>query len=555
MARRSLVFLVMGTLLFLFHSVSSAAVPEMINYQGKLTTASGGCLNDTVEMTFSIYPDTLGSPADWTETQSQVIVQNGIFSVLLGSANSISASVFDGGIKYLGVTIEADPEMTPLKPMVSVPYAYRAGAADGGGGGNGWVDDGTVVRLDASSDSVGIGTSSPTAKLEVSGDVLISGKATIGFNHTNSGVGGFVAGTENFTSGSQPAVGGGNFNSATGSQATVGGGYLNGAIADWATVSGGHHNVSGDSAGTVGGGGYNKARGAYSVVGGGGGPVPSDSNQAFGRWSTVSGGHKNIASNTRSTVSGGTTNKASGDASSIGGGLGNTASDNWATVGGGSGNEAGGPASTVGGGTDNQCHGPYSVIPGGDQDTVTASAHYSMAFGQGVFVNADYNVVFFDGQNSGRLGINRDARESGPSYPIHVGTNSGNGDGAYLSPGGTWTDGSSRTFKDNFQPLDGTELLAGISSVPVEAWNYKDSDERHIGPMAEDFVAVFNVGVTRNDGSRDNQYLAARDVAGVALAGVKELVQQNRELQQIIEQLKQSNASLEARIAELEKNR
>jgi hypothetical protein len=57
--------------------------------------------------------------------------------------------------------------------------------------------------------------------------------------------------------------------------------------------------------------------------------------------------------------------------------------------------------------------------------------------------------------------------------------------------------------------------------------------------MAEDFVAAFDVGIIReSDGQRDNQYLAASDVAGVALAGVKELLTK-------IEQL-------EARIAELE---
>jgi|GEM_PF-3131630 len=79
-ARKSFVLLVMGTVvrtvwcipvIFFLCSVSSADVPDSINYQGKLTTATGGCLNDTVQMTFSIYPDTMpGTPADWTETQN-----------------------------------------------------------------------------------------------------------------------------------------------------------------------------------------------------------------------------------------------------------------------------------------------------------------------------------------------------------------------------------------------------------------------------------------------------------------------------------------------------
>ena len=105
-----------------------ADVPQMINYQGKLTTASGGCLNDTVQMTFTIYADSLGVSDEWSETQAEVVVKEGIFNVLLGSVDTIPSAVFDGNIKYLGVQVGADPEMTPLKPMVSVPYAFRTGS-------------------------------------------------------------------------------------------------------------------------------------------------------------------------------------------------------------------------------------------------------------------------------------------------------------------------------------------------------------------------------------------------------------------------------------------
>jgi hypothetical protein len=124
--------LLVGTVAFLLCSVSYADVPPMINYQGKLATAAGGCLNDTVAMTFSIYSDSLGVSGEWTETQTQVVVKEGIFSVLLGSVNPIPDTVFDGGIRYLGVQVESDLEMSPLRPMVSVAYAYRARTADGG---------------------------------------------------------------------------------------------------------------------------------------------------------------------------------------------------------------------------------------------------------------------------------------------------------------------------------------------------------------------------------------------------------------------------------------
>jgi len=130
MLRKSLAFLIAGTIVFFFVSSVSAGVPQLMNYQGKLTATSGGCLNDTLQMTFSIYPDTLGSPYDWTETQYEVVVKEGVFNVLLGSVDSIPTSVFDGNVKYLGVQVESDLEMRPLKPIISVAYAYRSNEAD-----------------------------------------------------------------------------------------------------------------------------------------------------------------------------------------------------------------------------------------------------------------------------------------------------------------------------------------------------------------------------------------------------------------------------------------
>ncbi|MCK4427256.1 MAG: hypothetical protein KAW16_02100 [candidate division Zixibacteria bacterium] len=292
------------SLLFLLYLQTQAEVPQMINYQGKLTTPSGGCLNDTVQMTFAIYPDTnVGTSADWTETQDSVVVKDGVFSVLLGSVDSIPASVFDGNVKYLGVQVESDPEMRPLKPMVSVAYAYRAGSVNGGAGG-GWVDDGTVVRLETGTDSVGIGTTNPTEKLDVIGNIhasgtitsgssitidgandkitassgtidfddenlVTTGKATIGPGHTNTGTNAFVAGRDNTASWEYTTVGGGYRNTASGGYATVGGGYADTASGEDATVGGGYENVASGIGATVGGGIGNTASGSRATVGGG----------------------------------------------------------------------------------------------------------------------------------------------------------------------------------------------------------------------------------------------------------------------------------------------
>jgi hypothetical protein len=150
----------------------------MINYQGKLTTASGGCLNDTVQMTFTIYADESGTMSEWSETQTQVEVKEGIFHVLLGSVNPLPASIFDGTVKYLGVRVESDPEMRPLKPMVTASYAFRSQEADTAeyartapvASDGDWEFSGDdIYRLDG---KVGIGTAPSQYKLEVVGEAM-----------------------------------------------------------------------------------------------------------------------------------------------------------------------------------------------------------------------------------------------------------------------------------------------------------------------------------------------------------------------------------------------
>jgi hypothetical protein len=168
---KSKYFLIVAGLMLVLFSYSSAQVPQMINYQGKLTKSSGAPLDTTISMIFSIYADSAGTILKWTETQGAVVVEKGIFNVLLGNVNPIPDTVFNGNIRYLGVKVGGDPEITPRKPMVSVPYAYRAGSGEGANCG--WIDDGGVVRLETSTDMVGIGTTSPNEQVEITGNLRL----------------------------------------------------------------------------------------------------------------------------------------------------------------------------------------------------------------------------------------------------------------------------------------------------------------------------------------------------------------------------------------------
>jgi hypothetical protein len=108
---------------------------------------------------------------------------------------------------------------------------------------------------------------------------------------------------------------------------------------------------------------------------------------------------------------------------------------------------------------------------------------------------------------------------------------------------GTISQLSSRTAKENFEPIDNRALLAKIDALPVGSWNYRGAPERerHIGPVAEDFHAAFELGAS-------NRYIAPTDMAGVALASVKALQEEIHDRDAKIEQLEDRLRKLEARL-------
>ena len=111
---------------------------------------------------------------------------------------------------------------------------------------------------------------------------------------------------------------------------------------------------------------------------------------------------------------------------------------------------------------------------------------------------------------------------------------------------------SDRNAKENFQPVDCQVLLTKVSSLPVTQWNYKtDSGSvQHIGPMAQDFQAAFQLN------GADDRHISVVDEGGVALAAIQglnqKLEQQSNAKDAEIQTLKQQNDSLAERLNELE---
>ena len=107
-----------------------------ISYQGRLADSAGNPITASgIGMQFCLYDtDVGGSPVDgWCENHTSVPVEDGLFSVLLGSINPIPISTLaNHGTLWLGIKVGSDSEMTPREQIASAPYATVVGTvADG----------------------------------------------------------------------------------------------------------------------------------------------------------------------------------------------------------------------------------------------------------------------------------------------------------------------------------------------------------------------------------------------------------------------------------------
>jgi hypothetical protein len=112
---------------------------------------------------------------------------------------------------------------------------------------------------------------------------------------------------------------------------------------------------------------------------------------------------------------------------------------------------------------------------------------------------------------------------------------------------GTLTSGSSRKAKRDIARVDPAEILAKLGSLSINRWRYRQdaAGALHIGPMAEDFYAVFGCGA-------DNEHIAPADIAAVAAASAQALKQENEAQAAAISRLEQENAALKRRLERLE---
>ncbi len=405
-----------------------------------------------------------------------------------------------------------------------------------------------------------------------------------------------AGGAGNAIVGPWSVIGGGDSNSTSGSYTAIGGGGRNNINqqAIYATIAGGNSNTVSGQYGAVSGGSINSALGNWSIAAGGQG------NAAQSGHSVVSGGSNNFASADGSTVAGGIFNYASGIRGVVAGGESGTASGAYGFVAGGFFNCAGGRSSFAGGrraqirpgtasgtvgegcfgvtatGTADGDGGSFVWADNQDVSVVTTGPNQFIArVSGGAMFNTNALTSSFDDlviaarpngsggdsdvdlawkSRSGKMG-SMYLTDGGGSFTISVpnlgaGVNrltvaGGSGGNATLSNGGMWTNASSRTFKEGFTAVDPMRILAKVVAMPITTWTYKQSAEgEHIGPMAEDFKAAFDL-------AGDGKSIGTADADGVALAAIQGLNQklenENAALRAELDALQQAVKALQQR--------
>jgi hypothetical protein len=525
-------------------SVCWPGIPHLIHYQGMLTDDAGNPLNTPQDLTFRIYNVESGGSSLWGETQNNIQVTDGLFSVLLGIVKPIDLS-FDEDY-WLEIEVSVYDTLLPRMKLASVGYAYRAESADAADWsdtsdysfqagrtdsaewsdtsdytlkslmadtanyaffGPGVTDNDWLLRITDTADTTlmtggawGIARSGNTLYGNADSTHINLGVAcTTGLSGLNIKYCTVGGGRDN-TAGYDYATVGGGYENTTyrGHYATVGGGRGNAAITTCATITGGNGNTASGGFSTIGGGEDNIASGEYATIGGG------RLNDATEYWSTVGGGQKNIASNKFATVGGGKWNTAS-----------STGYDGCATVGGGGYNKAIGEYATVGGGYYNTASGYWATVPGGYADTaagdyslaagrgvnISSSADYTFAFGRDFTTSTPNAVIFHNSVDPINIGIGT----TSPAKKLHIG---GGGqepaqtaEGIYVNPDAA----SVAISAEDNTGVEGGIMAHNNGNVYIGAWSNDTLSFRtnNIDRGVIDTQGNFGIGTTNPQGALD----------------------------------------------------
>ncbi len=119
--------------------------------------------------------------------------------------------------------------------------------------------------------------------------------------------------------------------------------------------------------------------------------------------------------------------------------------------------------------------------------------------------------------------------------------------------GNAWVSACDKNRKENFEQLNGEEVLQKISTINFTSWNYKMQDAkkyRHYGIMAQDFYNAFGkdkYGTIGNDTT-----VNPIDMIGIDMAAIQALEKRTQIFKEENEKLKSEVSDLKARLEKLE---
>jgi hypothetical protein len=126
--KRILSITVLG--LLLAAAPALAAIPRLINFQGRLADGNGTPKTGSYAITFRLFTVTTGGTACHSEGIT-VPVNSGLFNINIGSTQGGINSACDFSVPYyLELQVSPDSPMSPRIALTAAPYAIRAALAD-----------------------------------------------------------------------------------------------------------------------------------------------------------------------------------------------------------------------------------------------------------------------------------------------------------------------------------------------------------------------------------------------------------------------------------------
>ena len=151
-----------------------------------------------------------------------------------------------------------------------------------------------------------------------------------------------------------------------------------------------------------------------------------------------------------------------------------------------------------------------------------------------------------DNEMEGEVSINRGSGNA--QHPLHIGTNTTNGNGARLTAAGVWTNASSRKNKKDIKDISPEDALKALNQLnPVTYVGKQDkSKELYAGFIAEDMPEIV--------ATADHEGVAAIEVVAVVTRVVKEQQKELQKQQEEIQQLQNDKEELVERLEALEQS-